>query len=95
MTTIERFRRRQPAVTPARKTRNRMILGHRSDNKHNPVPESEIRRHELLALGQPLKEKIGRTRVSLTHGNHIARAERRADGERSARPRYLRHWGQP
>lgn len=91
MTAIERFRRRQPAVVPARKTRNRMILGHRSDNKHNPTPTSEIRRHELLALGQPLKEKIGRTRVSLTHGQHIARAERRANGERGINP--LTQWG--
>jgi hypothetical protein len=70
-----------------------MILGHRSDNKHNPVPPSEIKRHELLAMGAPLKQSIGGTRVGVIHGNgYRNRSARRADGERSGRPWDLRHW---
>lgn len=63
--------------------RNRMVLGHRSDNKYNPVPPSEIKRHELLAMGQPLKESIGGTRVSVVHGEGFrGRAGRRFGGSR-------------
>lgn len=61
-----------------RRTRNRMILGHRSDNRYNPVPESKAERRELLAMGRPIPESTGRTTVSVIHGQgYQGRADRR------------------